>query len=276
MAKRKPKLKSKEELVTENELLKLKMMAEQGGKFYEVDDIPPAVENKFLKQLVNFHKKHKQPKLVSVYEYIGRPHYTPLAEVNDKNATKELKQLIALMNRKGIHFSYLPYTSPLKAYRFIIEILFTIEIGNIKLKDWVTEFSYEDFWPADEWAVRETVHECMQMLFNKGTPFVPEHFNDNLKDHLGLSIDAEEQFEKINHFWNKYHHVKLEIYDIETLSINEQQNTAHAICLVTYKTQSEKRARYKTETATVEINLVRIPHLENWWETQQIICDLIQ
>jgi hypothetical protein len=45
MAKRKKK--SAEEIATENELLKLKMMAEFGGNFIGTDQIPPEIEHQF-------------------------------------------------------------------------------------------------------------------------------------------------------------------------------------------------------------------------------------
>src|ERR1700741_2856371 len=89
MAKKKRKKKSEEELGTENELLKLKMMAEFGGDFMGGEDLPADVENQFLKQVMSFHKMHEQSKVTTVYKFIGEPEYNHVNDLSDKEVEKE-------------------------------------------------------------------------------------------------------------------------------------------------------------------------------------------
>ena len=91
MAKRKRKKKSTEELGTENELMKLKMMAEFGGNFVGSDDIPADVENQFLKQIISFHKQHESSGLTTVYKFIGEPEYNHVNDMSDKELAEVMR-----------------------------------------------------------------------------------------------------------------------------------------------------------------------------------------
>jgi hypothetical protein len=59
MAKKK-KEKNEDELKDENDFLKMSLMAEYGGDFIGGSDLPPDVENLFLKQIKDFHKKQSK------------------------------------------------------------------------------------------------------------------------------------------------------------------------------------------------------------------------
>lgn len=275
MAKRKKKTKSPEEIATENELLKLKMMAEFGGNFTTIDEVPPEVEQQFLKQIISFHKKHEQSKMITVYNYIGRPAYNHVNDLNDKEVIRDLNKLLKLMSRKGIMLSVLSETPKREVYRFVTEELFKIEVEDIKLKGWVNQFIYEEFHPNVEYDVRSAVYYCLQSIFNKGHNFFEDYFSDDLKDSIGLSTDADELKEKIETFWAKFNNTKLEQYDVASSTIDKEAGVANVVCNVSYKTQTEKGKRFKKETVTIEFNLTQSKHMESWWDIQQIICDLL-
>lgn len=275
MAKRKKKTKSPEEIATENELLKLKMMAEFGGNFTSIDEVPPEIEQQFLKQIISFHKKHEQSKMITVYNYIGRPAYNHANDLNDKEVIRDLNKLLKLMSRKGVMLSVLSETPKREVYRFVTEELFKIEVEDIKLKGWVNQFIYEEFHPNVEYDVRSAVYYCLQSIFNKGHTFFEDYFSDDLKDSIGLSTDTDELKEKIETFWAKFNNTKLEQYDVASSTIDKEAGVANVVCNVSYKTQTEKGKRFKKETITIEFNLTRSKHMESWWDIQQIICDLL-
>ncbi len=275
MAKRKKKTKSPEEIATENELLKLKMMAEFGGNFTSIDEVPPEIEQQFLKQIISFHKKHEQSKMITVYNYIGRPAYNHANDLNDKEVIRDLNKLLKLMSRKGVMLSVLSETPKREVYRFVTEELFKIEVEDIKLKGWVNQFIYEEFHPNVEYDVRSAVYYCLQSIFNKGHTFFEDYFSDDLKDSIGLSTDTDELKEKIETFWAKFNNTKLEQYDVASSAIDKEAGVANVACNVSYKTQTEKGKRFKKETITIEFNLTRSKHMESWWDIQQIICDLL-
>ena len=275
MAKRKKKKKSNEELGTENVLMKLKMMAEFGGDFVGSDDIPPDVENQFLKQIINFHKQHESSGLTTVYKFIGEPEYNHVNDMNDKEIVKELKRLTKLMDKNGVSLSVLAETPKREVYRFITEELFKHEIENVRVKGWVNQFIYEEFHPNPEYDVRNSIFYCVQTIFNKGTAIYEEHFSEEMKDKLGLSLDLEDFKEKIESFWSNFHNVKLDQYDVAKVDIDQEAGTAHAVCNVTYKTQTAKGKKFKTEETVIEFYLERSKMMDSWWEISRVVSDIL-
>ncbi len=274
MAKRKRKKKSAEELGTENELLKLKMMAEFGGDFMGGEELPPDVENQFLKQVMSFHKMHDNSKLTSVYKFIGEPEYNHVNDLSEKEVAKELKRLMQVMKRNSVSLSVLAETPKREVYRFVTEELFKHEIEDVKVRGWVHQFIYEEFYPNPEYDVRNAVLYCLQSIFNKGHSFFEEHYSEEMKDNIGLSTDVEELRDKIESFWNRFNQVKLDQYDYSTVEINKDSGTAHVVCHVAYKIQTEKGRKFKAQETTVEFNLQRSKVLDSWWEMKQIVTDL--
>ena len=275
MAKRRRKKKSAEELGTENELMKLKMMAEFGGNFVGSDDIPADVENQFLKQIINFHKQHESSGLTTVYKFIGEPEYNHVNDMNDKEIAKELKRLTKLMDKNGVSLSVLAETPKREVYRFITEELFKHEIENVKVKGWVNQFVYEEFHPNPDYDVKNAVFYCVQFIFNKGTALFEEHYSEDMKDSLGLSFDIEDFKGKVESFWSNFNHVKLDQYDVVKVEIDQEGGTAHAVCNVVYKTQTAKGKKFKTEEVTAEFYLARSKFMDSWWEISRVVCDIL-
>ena len=75
----KKRKKTEEDIKIENELLKLKMMAEFGGDFHAENEMPPEVENVFLKHIQKFHQQQVVAKSVSIWEFIGKPTIVPVS-----------------------------------------------------------------------------------------------------------------------------------------------------------------------------------------------------
>ncbi len=275
MAKRKRKKKSAEDIGTENELMKLKMMAEFGGDFVGSEDISPEVENQFLKQIITFHKQHEKSKITTVYQYIGEPEYNHVNDMTDKEIKKELKRMFTIMTKNGVSLSVLAETPDREVYRFITEELFKHEIEDVKMKGWVNQFIYEEFHPNAGYNVKNAVVYCLQSIFDKGSSFFEDHYSEEMKNSIGLSTDTEELREKITAFWNEHRQVKLHQHEFTSVEIDKEAHTAHVVCNVSYKTQKEKGKRFKIENTTVEVFLERSKYVDSWWEIKQIICDVI-
>ena len=240
MAKRKKKKKTTEELGDENEFMKLKMMAEFGGNFVGSEDIPPEVENQFLKQIISFHKQHENSGLTTVYKYIGEPEYNHVNDLSDKEIKPELKRLMKLMVKNNVSLSVLAETPERDVYKFITEELFKHEIENVKMKGWVNQFIYEEFHPNADYDVKSTVADCLQSIFTKGSPFFEDRFSEDLKNSIGLSLDVEDLHAKITEFWSGYNGVHLEDFKYTSISVDAESHTAQVVCEVDYKVQKGK------------------------------------
>jgi hypothetical protein len=276
MAKRKRKRKSSEEIGNENEFMKLKMMAEFGGNFMGSENIPPEVENQFLKQIISFHKQHENSKLTTVYKFIGEPEYNHVHDLTDKEVEKELKKLLRIMGKHGIALNVLAETPATEIYRFITEELFKHEIEDVKVKGWVNQFIYEEFHPNPEYEVKSAVNDCLQYIFNKGHAFFEEHFSEDMLDAIGLLTDTEDFKEKVEIFWQQNYNVKLKNFEITHLKIDHNKNTATVGCKVNYSVQREKGKRYKTENTHADFVLEQSKYLNGWWEIKQVICEALK
>ncbi len=274
MAKRKRKQKDPEELSTENELMKLKMMAELGGNFLGSEELPPEIENKFLKQIMSFHKKHDTAKRTTLYKMIGSPEYNHVNDISDKQLDKELSKIWKIMQKHGVGLSVLYDVPKREVYRFITEELFKLEVDDVKMKGWTSQYIYEEFHPTEDYDLKVVVQQCVHMIFTKEMPFFGEQFSEELKDSIGLSMEPEELLEKIEKFQNDFLQLIWQDITMTVNSKNEEAETAHVTCEVNYKTQKEKGQRLKKEVAVLEFELEKNEDTFAFWNIKQIITDL--
>jgi predicted HicB family RNase H-like nuclease len=265
MAKRKKIKKSESDINDENEFLKLKMMAEFGGNFMGSENLPADVENMFLKQIMSFHKRQNDAKLVPIYKYIGEPEYNHVNDLSEKEVTRDLKKIMRLLKKYNIGLEVLTPTPEREIYRFITEELFKHEIEDTKVKGWVNQFIYEEFHPNAEYDVKNAVHFALLSLFDKEAAFFHEQFSETMKDRLGLSTDSEELREKIEAFQSQFYNVTLVHYDFVRVSVDRENKTAKVWCDVVYKTQKEKGKRSKREFENIEFTLRQDEESESWW-----------
>ncbi len=270
VAKKKPvKKKTSPKLAEENELLKLKMMAEFGGNFISADQVPAELENKFLKQIINFHRQHGKPEKISIYQYIGQPEYNHVHDLSDKQIKKELKKLQKLLVKHGIGLDVWAPTPDKEIYRFITEELFKIEIDNVKMKGWMSQFVYEDFHPNAEYDIKYAVHHIITGLFDSQGVLYEDFVGEELKDSLGLTMDIEELKEKTMAFRQHYHDVILVDYEFISLKVDNGETTARVVCDVTFKTQKEKGKRTARHVTSLTMYLHCDSLLKSIWK---LVC----
>jgi hypothetical protein len=262
MAKRKKK--SDIELVTENELLKLKMMAEFGGDFTGSENLPPQVEHLFLKQISKFHQLHEKAGMVKIYEYVGSPLYNHVHDLADKEIGKELKKLLVILKKKGIIVETLSGASDKDMYRFVTEEIFKQEIQDIRMPNWTIHMLYEEFHPSDEFDVKNQCGTALAFLFDKGFVSIDFLFAEEMKSHLGLGIEKEELIEKIDTFKLGYNQMVFVGAEFKSIEIDHDTNTATVSVTAEFKTQTQKGRRFKSETADVGFTLVKDPNMQYW------------
>lgn len=259
-----------DELASENEFLKLKMMAEFGGNFVGGDKIPAELENQFLKQIIQYHKLHSDSETVSIYHFIGEPEYNHVHDLSDKQVKKQLRTLLKLLQKHGIKLDVLSQIPEREVYRFITEELFKQPISNVKMKGWVSQFVYEDFHPNAEYDVKNAVHHILIALFDRQGSLYEDFVAEELKDSLGLSSDPEELLRKIQAFHEQYNDIILVNYDYLETDINSNEGTARLLLDVTFKTQKQKGKRTARHVTHVELFLRRDGLMKNIWQLTRL------
>ena len=70
----------------ENEFLKIKLKAQYGDAFKmgSIAEMPPELENQFLKNIIAFELAYEKAEYTTVYEKIGKPSYSPKEDLKEE------------------------------------------------------------------------------------------------------------------------------------------------------------------------------------------------
>jgi len=186
-------LTERENLKTENELLKTKLTAEFGMSDMK-SDLPDDLENVWLNNIYDFENQFKDAKRVSVYERLGKPEFKNSSVLSDKEISEELFRLTDLMDENNLVLNYLSeYTDRIK-YQFITEELFDKEINDIRIDGMSTNFVYEDFHQNHEYDIKEAVDDFFKFFLDER--FNEEHtgfiYLNDMITYMGIAIPKNE------------------------------------------------------------------------------------
>ena len=105
-------------------------------------------EKEVLKHLKDYDKKHRELKIISVYDKIGSPKFKPCDKIKDPSEIEEqYKKFLGLLDEHNIivHFKN-DYTAKEK-YRFVTEEVFKQDVEDFNKSKIHINFIYEDFHP---------------------------------------------------------------------------------------------------------------------------------
>ncbi len=253
-----------EQLRFENEILKLKLRAELGGQMEELQDMPPELENMFLKNVIAFEQQHANGTTISVYEMIGKPAFEKETALDDASVSAALQNLTERMEEKHIVVDFAAEYTDREKYRFITEELFEHETMEIEIPEMVIHFSYEDFHPNHTISITERANEFI-------TDWLGQKLNDQsweLADQLlaadGRIFAKAEITEKIKHIFEAYTSFENGEYSIDDVSfqLSPQGGIGHAEGMIRYDAILETG-----ETLPVEGPFKLYMQLEEeWWQ----------
>lgn len=121
--------KSKLKLIQENLLLKAKLIL-KGGFFHEEREVPPEIENAFLKNVLEF----EETEPISMYQYLHiEPNtFPPEKELSDKELEEQYTRIEQLLNEHNIVIELQPDLPLRLAYKYLIEDVLTRKYTFIK------------------------------------------------------------------------------------------------------------------------------------------------
>lgn len=140
-------------LKAENAFLQMKLMLENGATFIENEDssrnLRPEIENQFLKNIIAFDEQYKHGKLITVFEKIERPTlFKPSGEIPDSEIDQAWHALSEYMAKYGVVLDVCsPNITVRELYRFTTEELFNLEMDDINIPGWTTNYIYDEFYP---------------------------------------------------------------------------------------------------------------------------------
>jgi hypothetical protein len=155
-----------ENLRMENELLKLKLQAQFGALSSEGGNLPPEIENEFLKNVFAFEQNRGDYKPTKVVELLGNPHFQKSEELDNVALKREYGRLEKLMQEKSIDVGFIRERDDRFKYRFITEELFHHETDS-GFPGMTTNFIYEEFHPDHEMDIKKRTDEFLGNWFRK-------------------------------------------------------------------------------------------------------------
>jgi hypothetical protein len=200
---------NEENLEMENQFLKLKMMLEHGAQFGSSTDLPAAIENDFLRSVMEFEKHFESGERIKVFDKLGRPtQFKPVCEIHDDEIDNEWVNLYEFMQERGIELSVCsPKIKARELYRFTIEELFECETDNINMPGMMTCFIYDEFHPDHEYEnSRIAVEDCLHYFFDKSSYF-DHHFAERVTVNQHQHLSKQELQYLVERFKQQYEEI---------------------------------------------------------------------
>lgn len=194
-----------ENLQLENEILKLKMMAERGAYFDEsAEDLPPEVEAEFLKNIQLFEDSFDKADEISVYECIGKPAYKDVSKLTADEIKHETKRLLDLLESKNIELDVLGQYELSVIYKFITDELFHEKIREINIPGYRHHFVYEEFHPNHKLDIGNAAQQFINDWFEKGFNEYSSELAYQFITAEGKIYTREEVLQKLNNCLDSY------------------------------------------------------------------------
>lgn len=211
-----------ENIKIENEFLKLKLKAEYGDAFFmqSYAELPPEIENQFLKNMIAFEENYQKGDRTTVYERIGRPSFKRVKELKAPALNIALKSVTDQMAKHGIYLDICdgPYPDEV-IYKFITEELFDHEIE----KDRVfgigggTHFIYEEFYPNNRADIEKNTHEFLLHWFSRKFDEFSSELDHEFIQPGGVVLKRDELLEKIQVFFDAFEDFRNDGYNINEI-----------------------------------------------------------
>ena len=209
-------LNEEDKLKAENDFLKMKIMLEQGAEFQQpegAEDVPPEVENEFLRNIIEFEKQFETHKTITVFEKIGKPqHFKPACEIPDEEIEEAWRSLSDYMSEYGVDLSACsPKVTARELYRFTVEELFLHETDDINIPGMMSGFIYDEFHPDHEYDnTRAALDDCIKPILEKDPFEWMHHFrNENIRLNTHYPLTKDEFKNIINRFKDSFNEIEL-------------------------------------------------------------------
>ncbi len=207
-------------LKQENELTKLKIQAEFGFQIAGESNLNPAIENIWLKQILDYERAMVSSTKITIHEKIGKPVFKKFAELKEGELEQELLSIIEILNKKNIVIDSVAGAGDEEMYKFITEELIIQEVDSNSPPNMLTCFIYEEFHPNHEYDIRNRGQEFMNGLERNDTDFsffISAESHDEIHD-----IHFQQLKRRLRLFKEAFDEVKVTTYKVTSIVINDE------------------------------------------------------
>ena len=182
----------KENLRIENEILRIKIKTELGGDYESDENLPPELENEFLKNILAFEHRYAKIKMVKIADLLGNPVVVKAAKLDDAAIAEAYDGLEALLAQKNIVVEFTRPRDERFKYRFITEELFEHETDDMEVEGVTKYFNYEEFHPDHEAEIKEYAIKFLADWFARKTEAAKWYLDDRFVQPDGKTFTKEE------------------------------------------------------------------------------------
>ncbi|MEP7141336.1 MAG: hypothetical protein ABI707_00640 [Ferruginibacter sp.] len=215
-----------ENLRIENEFLKIKLKAQYGEAFEmgSSEDMPPGIENQFLKSMMAFEDEYANAEYTTVYERIGKPVYSTVNEMSKAELNAALQGLIKMLGKNDIGLDICdgPYSDEV-IYQFIIEELFTLQVEKKPVAGMTSNFIYEEFHPNHKADIVKRTHTFLRNWFNRSFTEYCTELSWHCITADGIQMTREDIIARMNIFFEAFRQFNDDGYNIDDISFELQE-----------------------------------------------------
>lgn len=206
-----------ENLRIENEILKLTINAELGGKLMRNTQLPPEVENEFLKHVLAFEHAFADAHEIKVYDLLSRPAFRKAIELKKEELPGALEALTALLEKNNIVIEFLADYDDYVKYSFITDELFEHEMSNVQIPGMMTHFCYEEFHPNHKLEIEERAKDFIISWFKHNTDKYDWILADRFILPGGKTLQKDAVIDKITKAHEAYPVFESYNYDLDSI-----------------------------------------------------------
>jgi hypothetical protein len=202
----------------ENEFKKIKFSIEHGGSLFgkSNSNLPPEIEGEFLDYISNFEKAYKDVKQIAVFDKIGKPDYTPEANLSDDEITTELERIETILGNHNIGLDVLcDYENEERLiYKFLTEELFLQVIDDMNVSGMNAVFIYEEFHPNHKYDLERDTIDFLKMFLDKDSRFYEKNQSENTQNN-----------QELNNFRSLFQEFQMTFFDLKDITPDEENAT---------------------------------------------------
>ena len=229
---------SLDDINAENEIKKIKLALEHGmdlSKSLENSAMPPELESKFLDYVQQWEDEFAKGKMIKIYDFVGTPEWTPVADLADEQVTAELERIAGLLQNNGIRVESICDVEDREMYRFITEELFQVETNDIRIERMMHCFIYEEYHPNHVYDVKNRCNELLEYITNKERETNAEPWGLAAKVvSCGKKMPKEEVIQKLDNFRNAFSSFTVNEFEFGLIYMNDRNDDAELLVDIDY------------------------------------------
>ena len=225
-----------ENLRMENELLRLKMLAELGGNSFTSPGLDPQIENEFLKNVMAFENSHAKLQPVTVFDLLGKPYFKKPEDLNDDQLEQSLHEIMAVLSEKNMEVDFGEEVDNRTRYVFITSELFAHETTFFPVGSMTVHFDYEEFHPNHKKDIENRAVEFLQEWFKQSLNEKSWELADTFILPDGKPLSKETVAAQLKHIFDAYTAFTDEKYVVKEVGFQLQEGggLGHAEGFVRY------------------------------------------